>query len=209
MIPKFPKCPIISINHQNSNGDDKLTILLNNAFLHFYPCNQIPTKIATHALSGDKSTRLQTFQVSLIFLNALKIRGVDRILREMYIFNMWEIITAISVLIIAIFWVVTAIGLLLVFKGIKKTLEALNQQVKELNTRLVPVTENLQHSSHKIKEIVEHVDETVEAVDEIFKPMKENKDYAYKGLFIGLASTIGVKALKEFISKKFFSKKEV
>jgi len=122
---------------------------------------------------------------------------------------MWEIIIAISVLVIAIFIVVTSLGFLVLFKSIKKSLELLNVQISELTKRLTPVAENLNQSSVKLKEIVTHIDETVESVNEVFEPLKENKDYAYKGLFIGLLSTIGVNAVKKFISKKFSREKEV
>ncbi len=117
---------------------------------------------------------------------------------------MWEIVTAVSVLIIAIFWVITSVGLLLLFKSLRKSIETLNQRVGELIDKLTPVAENLEKSSVKVKEIVDHIDEVVESVDEVFQPLKENKDTAYKGLFIGLASTIGVKALKTYIKSKFF-----
>ncbi len=127
----------------------------------------------------------------------------------MYIFNMWEIVTAISVLIIAIFWVITSVGLLMLFKSAKKSLETLNQRLGELIDRLTPIAENLEKSSEKVKEIVDHVDDVVESVDEVIQPLKENKETAFKGLFIGLASSIGVRAIKNFVSKKFSNKKEV
>lgn len=127
----------------------------------------------------------------------------------MYIFNMWEIVIAISVLIIAIFVVAISLVLIILFKNIRNSLELLNTQILELTKRLTPVTENLNQSSEKLKEIVIHIDETVESVNEVFEPLKENKEYAYKGLFIGLLSTIGVNAIKNFISKKFSKEKEV
>ncbi|GEM_PF-4136014 len=117
---------------------------------------------------------------------------------------MWEIITAVSVLIIAIFWVITSVGLLILFRSVRRSIETLNQRLGELIDKLTPVAENLERSSEKVKEIVDHVDDVVESVDGVFQPLKENKDTAYKGLFIGLASTIGVKALKNFIKSKFF-----